>query len=128
MERRGGCSNAASHPQLLYLRLLTGPENTTLPGLFAAWAAGLAESLRWPVKGFQEAFRELSAKGFAEANWELGIVWLPRAIDVNRPDNPNVIKGWRSAWDEIPDCELKSRAFSRLSAITTEMGSAFSKA
>jgi hypothetical protein len=121
-------SAAAPCAQLLYLRLLTGPENTTLPGLFAAWASGLAESLRWPVKGFHEAFRELSAKGFAEANWELGIVWLPRAIDVNRPDNPNVIKGWRSAWDEIPDCDLKSKAFSRMSAVIAEMGDAFAKA
>ena len=123
-----GLSDAGPCAKLLYLRLVTGPENTALPGLFSAWAAGLAESLRWPLEGFREAFGELFAKGFAEADWDLGIVWLPRAVEINRPDNPNVIKGWRTTWDEIPDCPLKSKAFLRLRAAIAPMGPAFAKA
>jgi hypothetical protein len=113
---------------LLYLRLLTGAENTSLPGLFPAWASGIAESLRWTKEDFLERFAELESKGFAEADWPLGLVWLPRAVDVNRPESPNVIKSWRATWDELPACELKVKAHARLLAVTTEMGPAFSKA
>ena len=51
--------------QTLFLRLLTGPELTCIPGLFPMGEAAMAEALGWDLEGFREAFREVFAKGLA---------------------------------------------------------------
>lgn len=94
----------------LFLRLLTGPELSCIPGLFQAWDAGLAAALGWALKDFRKAFGEVEQQGLARADWKAGLVWLPKAIAHNEPENPNVVLGWRPTWAELPDCELKSEA------------------
>lgn len=121
-------SGPAPNAQTLWFRLLTGPELTNIPGLFQAWDAGLAQALRWPLEGFRKAFEEVSAKGLVEADWRVGLVWVPNAIEHNRPESPNVVRSWGGTWDLTPECDLKTRAYQRLEAFTKGMGEGFAKA
>lgn len=112
----------------LWIYLLTNPETVNLPGLYRAGEAGLAEALGWSLKGFREAFREVLFQGMAEADWKARVLWIPRAISYNAPESPNVVRGWRTTWDEIPECELKTKAYSHLKAFVEAMGEGFAKA
>jgi hypothetical protein len=94
--------------------LLTGPQTSNIPGLFRAGEMALAEELGWSVEAFREAFGEVFRKGLAEADWKARVVWVPNAVKYNRPESPNVVKSWRYAWDEIPECSLKAQAHERL--------------
>jgi hypothetical protein len=112
----------------LFFRLLTGPELSNIPGLFQAWESGLAEALRWPLKDFRKAFQEVFDGGMAQADWSVGLIWLPSAINHNEPESVNVVIGWRTAWQELPECELKDRAGASLMAWATAKGEAWAKA
>lgn len=105
---------APPNPQTLWFRFLTGTELTNIPGLFPAWDTGLAKALRWPLEGFLKAFGEIASKGMAEADWHEGLVWVPNAIFHNEPANPNIVLSWRTAWGELPECDLKRRAYFEL--------------
>lgn len=96
--------------QGLWFFLLTGPHTTAIPGLFRAGRAGMAEELGWEPEAFDEAFAEVSGQGMAEADFKAKLVWLPKAIQHNKPESPNVVRGWRVELDLLPECELKRRA------------------
>jgi hypothetical protein len=127
-ERFRRLSAAEPNAQTLWLRLLTGPECGSIPGCIAANDAGLARALGWKLKPFQERFAELSREGLAEADWEAGFVWLPKAIRHNLPANPNVVKGWGKRWDELPECALKAQALRNLKRFVEPLGEGFAKA
>lgn len=112
----------------LWLYLLTGPESGILPGVIVAGEAGLAEALGWSLKGFREAFAEVSREGLAEADWSARLVWVPKAPVHNQPQSPNVIKAWGEAWDLVPECALKSRVLEALEGFTQGLGEGFAKA
>lgn len=100
--------------QSLFQRLLTGPELTNIPGCFPSFDAGMARALRWPLEGFREAFAEVHAQGMADADWDAGLIWVPNAIKHNEPESPNVVLSWQTAWEELPECDLKLQAWQRL--------------
>jgi hypothetical protein len=112
----------------LWIFLLTGLHTTNLPGLFRAGEMALAEELGWQLEGFREGFRELFDQGLVKADWEARVVWIPNAIKYNPPDNPNVVKSWRVAWDEVPECSLKAEAYQGFKAFTEALGEGFAKA
>ena len=114
--------------QTLWFRLLTGPELTNIPGLFSARESGLAEALGWPLEAFRKAFREVSERGMAKADWKHGLVWVPKAMEHNRPESPNVVIGWATLWVELPECSLKDKAFQALKAFAESLGEAYGKA
>ena len=120
-------SSPGPNGKYLWVFLLTGPQTSNIPGLFRAGEMALAEELGWDLKGFREGFLELFAKGLVKADWEARVVWVPNAIKYNPPDNPNVVKSWRTAWDEIPECALKAEAYERLKAFTEGLGEGFAK-
>jgi hypothetical protein len=112
----------------LWFRLLTGPELTCIPGLFQAWEAGLAQALGWALKDFRKAFAEVRKQELAKADWTTGLIWLPNAIRHNEPESPNVVRGWRVAWSELPDCALKTEAAETLRAWCDSKGAAWAEA
>lgn len=114
--------------QTLWFRLLTGPELGPVPGLFSAGEAGLAEALQWSVKGFRIAFAEIEALKLAEADWRARLVWVPKAIEHNEPESPNVVLSWAKAVKELPDSPLKARGVEGLRAHVEGMGEGFRKA
>lgn len=93
-----------------WMRLLTAPEQGPIPGLFQAWPAGIAQSLGWSPEGFTEAFGEVFAKGMAKVDERVGLFFLPNAIKHNEPESPNVVRGWKRHWAELPDSQLKDEA------------------
>lgn len=114
--------------KLLFLRFMTAPELGSIPGLVIGTDVHFARTLGWDTKAFGEAFGEAFAKGMVKADWESGLVWLPRATRYNRPESPNVVRGWRREWPEIPECELKRQAFRALKAFAEGFGKAFAEA
>jgi hypothetical protein len=114
--------------QTLWIYLLTGEHTCKLPGLFRAGEAALAEALDWPLKAFRQAFQEVSAKGMAEADWRARLIFIPKALEHNPPENPNVVKGWASEWDEMPECSLKDHAEVVFKAFLEGLGKAFAEA
>lgn len=139
--------------QSLWLYLLTGPHTNNIPGLFVAGEAMLAEALGWDMEGFREAFAELSSEvvaddmteaqamalrrrcvdGHSEAmvkvDWNHRVVFLPASIKHNEPASPNVVKGWRVAWSEVPDCPLKLQAWESLhDSLKSSLGDKFATA
>lgn len=114
--------------QLLWFRLLTGPELGCIPGLYSARLSGLAEALDWQLQATRDCWDEIAGEGMAEADWRAGLVWVPKAIEHNEPESPNVVRGWRIAWQELPDSELKARAGVALAAYLNAMGPAWLEA
>ncbi len=112
----------------LWQRLLTGPELGCIPGLFPARLAALAEDLEWPLPALKKCWGEIEREGMAEADWKRGLVWVPKAIEHNEPESPNVVRGWRVAWRELPDSELKDRARAALRSHLVAMGEPWAKA
>ena len=121
-------SAAAPNAQTLWLRLLSGPELSTVPGMIVVGESALAESLGWTLAGFRKAFEEIEAEGLAKAEWKSRLVWVPKAIVHNEPQSINVIKGWAIPWDEAPECDLKHEVWAALKAFTDEKGDAWSNA
>lgn len=126
-------SRPQPNAQSLWQYLLTGPHTGVLPGLFRAREAALADELGWSLESFRERFAELftvrSRLGLegvlAKADWEAGVVWIPNAINYNAPQNPNVVKHWADALDEIPECGLKAEAFLAFGAHCDARGKGF---
>jgi len=97
--------------QGLWVYLLTGPSTSLVPGLLPVGRAAMAEELGWPLEAFDEAFGEVFRLGMVQADWKARLVWLPNALrDSNKPENPNVAVAWRTAFDLLPECELKTAA------------------
>lgn len=113
--------------QTLWFYLLTGPELGCIPGLYAAGEMALAEALGWPLEGFREAFGEVFREGLVKADWKARVVWVPNAIRHNPPASPNVVRSWRSAFDELPDSKLKAEALCGLKTFVEGMGEGFRK-
>lgn len=114
--------------QGLFLHLITGPHTGPIPGLFSAGRAALAETLEWELEAFDEAFREAFREGLAEADWKARVVWIPKAIRHNKPESPNVVRGWATEFDLIPECALKWKALDTLKASIHALGEPYGKA
>ena len=114
--------------QSLWLYLLAPMERTGIPGVIVAGEAGMAESLGWTTEAFREAFGEVYREGLAEASWKDRIIWLPRATKYNSPESPNVVRGWKTRWDEIAECELKLKIWRHLKAFAEGLGEGFARA
>jgi hypothetical protein len=79
--------------QALFVYLLTNPFVGVVPGLYSAGEAMLAEALGWSVEEFRESFLELQREGLVEADFEARLIWIPKDIRYNQPENPNIVKG-----------------------------------
>ncbi len=110
--------NLSNLAQLVWFRILTGPHVTTVAGLWAANEEGMARSFRIDLELFREAFAELSREpgrnGLARviADWSAGVVWVPNSLSIpsNQPANLNVLTGWGSHIELVPECPLKTQA------------------
>ncbi len=114
--------------QTLWIRLLTGPELTNIPGLFTAWEAGLAQALGWSLEDFQRCWEEISSKLLVKSSKTAGLIWVPNSIKHNPPANHNVITSWSKTWAELPECELKFEAHEGLRLAIRSLGNDWEKA
>lgn len=121
-------SGLAPSGQALWLFLLTTGESDVIPGVIARGRAALAEVLHWDDDEFNRAWAEVEKAGMAVADWGARLVWLPKAIEHNAPQSPNVVLAWERAWDELPECNLKRRIGESLGAFLKAKGSSFEAA
>lgn len=111
--------------QALFIYLLTNPNTTSIPGLYRAGAAALAEELGWTLEGFLKAFQEVSDQGLVKADFNARVIYIPNAIKYNKPQSPNVVISWSKYWDEIPECSLRDIAYREIKAFLEEMSETF---
>lgn len=121
-ERFQGLSRPQPNAQTLWLYLLTGPHTTAIPGLFAAGESGLTEALSWPLRAFRKAWREIERAEMARADWRARVVWIPKAITYNPPENPSVVQAWATQLREVPECDLTREAAAAIAAYLTPKG------
>lgn len=100
--------------QSLWTYLLTGPHTSSgVPGLYSLSYADLASRLDWCTTSVLEVWTDLERPGgskgapMALADWDAHVVWVPKAVVYNAPDNPNIVKGWMKQIDLVPECDLK---------------------
>lgn len=114
--------------QALFIYLLTNPNTTSIPGLYRAGAAAMAEELGWSLHAFNRALKEVIAQGLAKVDLKARVIFIGNAIKYNKPQSPNVVKSWALHWDEIPECQLKQEAYQALKHFIQSLGKAFSQA
>jgi len=84
--------------------------------------------LNWDQEAFDEAFLEVSDQGMAKADFKAKLVWLPKAIQHNKPESPNVVRGWRVELDLLPECDLKREAIAGIRAALEGAGPSYVEA
>lgn len=95
--------------QVLWFFLLTGPFSTPVPGVVVATLGGIADRLQWPSPATKRCWEEIAVREMATADWARSLVWLPNALQHNKPESPNVAKSWRRYMDEhVPECVLRA--------------------
>lgn len=109
---------ATDDAKLVYLRLATGPETTSLPGVVRVGPAALAEAMGWDVARCRAALAELASGGLAEVDERTRLVWLP--AERRPPANPNVATSWRRLLEELPESDLRQRLADALGLVTAE--------
>lgn len=114
--------------QALFLYLLTNPDTTSIPGMMRFSEAGAADALGWSIRAFRKAWREIESQNLAKADFKRRFLWLPNAIKYNKPESPNVIKGWFKHYQELPECELRDEAIRNHYEFILSLGSEFRKA
>lgn len=98
----------------LWLHLIACGHDRSIPGLLVVGAGGLADDLEWEISDVRRCFAEIEAQGMAIADWTARVIWVPKAVAPGRneprsPDNVTAI-GSRE-WGDVPECELKWRAY-----------------
>src|SRR4051812_34140061 len=96
----------------LWIELLTGRRTTIFPGLVVAKEVVIAADLGWPIvsaapaanecRSFRDAWREIESREVAIADWDVGVIVLPRALldrrgtprETAKPSSPNQFRGW----------------------------------
>lgn len=101
--------------QRTFLFILTHPSMTAL-GAFRASKWGLADELGIPPKEFDILFTELLRKGLLKYDEKAFFIFAPNFLKYNAPENPNVIKGWYSVLDLLPECPLKVEVLEKAKA------------
>lgn len=103
--------------QGLWLFLLSCPLAVVpVPGLIRGGRAAIAEILHWPLADFDRCWSELAEAGMAVADWTSRVVWLPKAVCFNPPDNPKHAIGWARAVANLPAGPIREQIVLDLSA------------
>ena len=95
--------------QLTALFIATGPHTNGL-GLFRLSLAGAAEDRRVGLDTFKRRFDAVRGAMGWHYDASARVVSIPEWLSKKRPTNPNVVKSWRAAFNEVPDCRVKSDA------------------
>lgn len=114
--------------QSLFLMLLVGQQTTSMPGVQPVGRMALAEMLDWSLEDFDKAFQEVSSVGLAIADWKARFLFIPKAIQHNLPQSPNVVKSWCATWANVPECELKTLAWHTIHDALSRLGKSFADA
>jgi uncharacterized phage protein (TIGR02220 family) len=122
-------SKPKPNARTLWMYLLCGQRTTTIPGVVLARPAVMADDLEWPVSGWRKAMDEIAGRGMAKHDPEVGLVVLTKALlhrgtprETSKPNSPNAMKSWVSAFRDLPDCSLKADLGVTLDAFVSACG------
>jgi len=113
--------------KLLFLTLLTHPSMTSI-GAMRFTPEGCAAEMRWTIGRLRQSLSETLSEGLAEWDQEGFLLMFPNFLKHNPPENPNVVKSWRTIDDLIPECPLKRKLYQRVKAFAEGLGEAFAEA
>ena len=91
--------------KLVFFFILTHPHQTPF-GAMRASVEGLAQEIGWGTKAFGEALAEASRKGMVKVDPKACFILLPNYPKHNKPESPNVLRGWFKSLAYLPECEL----------------------
>lgn len=120
-------SKPEPNAQTLWLFLLTGKIKTPLPGIYNVGLGAMEDFLKWSRKSLMKCFQELSLKDMAKIDLDNNVIYLPNWYKWNKPQNPNVLKGWLNLLDNIPDCECKQLYLQQLKILVESLDESFKK-
>ena len=116
----------------LWWHLLAGEHTRMIPGVLHVSAAAFADSLEWSRESFDECLSECVSLGLVKVFEEGRLMYLPNALKWNRPQNPNVVTGWRAQWRLLPECDgllhIWNALHKGLSGMSKAYADAFEKA
>lgn len=112
--------------KLVALYVLSGPYTNAI-GLYRLSPALMAEDLRMTVLTARRRFAAVCRVLQYRYDVSTRVVWLPAWAEENPPQNPNIVRAWRSAFDELPDSALKAEAGAFLHAFLVSKGEPFAK-
>ena len=95
--------------------------NQTSIGALAESPAGLAAYAGWSVEQVTDALAE--AGDLIQWDPDEYIFWLPDALRLVPPTNPNVVRGWVTIVRSLPNCALKREIVSSLVAEAQKLDS-----
>lgn len=100
------------NPITMHGYLLCNEAQTAFPGLYVLRLSTAADDLRWSVDDVRAQLGKLVEKEMVRYDGHTGVVWLPKALrkHVDGISMKNA-KGWRNAWDGMPDCPITREAF-----------------
>lgn len=105
-------SHGPPNARELWMYLLTCDAHGGFPGLFLLRLSTIADDLQWPLEAIPELFAEIERAGMLRRDPETSVVWLPRAVAKHAEKlSPANAKGWRNAWEELPDGPVTREAF-----------------
>jgi len=117
--------------RMVYFYVLTTPLGNGL-GCFRAGISAMAEDMGLPQKAFAKAFREGSDEAFGDPLYLYDethkVVFIPKYLNRNPSNNPNVLKSLGKEYIKIPDSPLKEQCFNMVKAFAEGLGEAFAKA
>ena len=105
-------SSLSHEDQRAFLFILTHPNMTSI-GALRSSVDGLGAELGREPEEFRKGFQELLAKGLVKVDQKACLIWAPNFLKYNLPENPNVVKGWLSALDFVPECPLLLEIFEK---------------
>jgi len=113
--------------KLLFVFVLTHPHMTST-GALRNSISGLATELGWTRKRATKAFEQLLNKPLLEYDDRIGpVIVAPNFVKHNQPENPNVVKGWRSSFNDLPECELVKNHYERVKGFLKGFPQSFRK-
>lgn len=115
------------NPQFLFLYLLTCPARTMIPGVIRQDFSTAFAQFGWSQRAGLMQVAALASAGMVA--YEGDLIWLPNALSYNRPANPNVVRGWRKAYDhELPECGLRDLIGTAITVFLRDFPPAFRQA
>lgn len=110
--------------KLVAVYLLSGPQTSSV-GLCRVSIATAAEDLAMSIPQFRRRFDVVLRAFRWRHEADSSLLWIPEWIEENAPQNPNIVRAWRTAFNEIPDGPLKAEAAAATVAFLKAKGQAF---
>lgn len=113
--------------KLVWMMLLTHPDTSSI-GTMRTYPEALARDLGWTLRKLKSSFREIVQQHMMVMDETCGLIWLPNYLKYNAPANPNSVRAWAGAINDMPECPLKDKIINHLSEVATARGKGFAEA